>query len=60
MATETEATWIEIVQQYSPRYVESEGKWVVTYQNEYGLEVERFDDLKDAEALAEQLRKGES
>jgi hypothetical protein len=48
MATGTEIRWLELVAPMSPRFIESEGKWAVAYNNEFDREIERFDTREEA------------
>lgn len=51
MATEMEIRWLETVAPMSPRFIESEGKWAVAYDNEFDREIERFDTRDEAAAF---------
>lgn len=51
MATDMEIRWLELIAPMSPRFIESERKWAVAYDNEFDREIERFETREDAVAF---------
>lgn len=55
MSTALEARWLEAIAPLSPRFIDSEGKWAVAYENEFEREIERFDTHDEAKAFCSAL-----
>jgi len=51
MATDLEIRMLDIAAQMTPRFVESEGRWAVAWDNEFGREIERFNTRDEAAAF---------
>lgn len=57
MATEIEMRWLDQITPHHPRFIDSEGKWAVAYDNEFDREIERFDTQEEAIAFCAALQK---